>query len=170
MTLSWRAYGINMILAGCHCQQPTLWGAFWSCGKRTSCSALTILWAKLLCYVYLLTIPIEILGFFSRVYCRGNTSNRNLLCAELLHCQDQWGMNDVVGGDFNMVLKHNEKSGNQFSISCAQNFQENIDNLGLEDLPLNGGRWTWSNHRDTPAFSCIDRFLVSMNLLLTLPG
>lgn len=53
---------------------------------------------------------------------------------------EQLGAKDVVGGDFNMVLKREERSGEYFSTSIVQNVKENIDKLGLEDLPLKGGR------------------------------
>ncbi|KAK8598745.1 hypothetical protein V6N13_094706 [Hibiscus sabdariffa] len=44
-----------------------------------------------------------------------------------------------------------------------------IDILGLVDLPLHGGRFTWSNFRDTPAFSRLDRFLIDPEVLRIWP-
>jgi hypothetical protein len=34
--------------------------------------------------------------------------------------------------------------------------------LGLMDLPLVGGTFTWSNNKDSPSWSKIDRFVDSL--------
>uniref|UniRef100_A0A2N9I574 Reverse transcriptase domain-containing protein n=1 Tax=Fagus sylvatica TaxID=28930 RepID=A0A2N9I574_FAGSY len=44
---------------------------------------------------------------------------------------------------------------------AMQKFSEFIFELGLVDLPLLEGQFTWSNNQDLPAKSRIDRFLVS---------
>ena len=40
-------------------------------------------------------------------------------------------------------------------------FSEFIFSFGLFDIPLEGGRYTWSNNRENVVMSCIDRFLYS---------
>ena len=40
-------------------------------------------------------------------------------------------------------------------------FSEFIFSLGLMDIPLEGGKFTWSNNWEIPAMSCIDRFIFS---------
>ena len=37
----------------------------------------------------------------------------------------------------------------------------NLFSLGLMDIPLERGKFTWSNNRESPAMSRIDRFLYS---------
>lgn len=69
----------------------------------------------------------------------------------------KWGVNWVVEGDFNMVLKRSERSGDQFSV--VEEFKNNIKGLNLMDLPLSGGCWTWSKDRSNPSFSRVDIFL-----------
>lgn len=56
-------------------------------------------------------------------------------------------------------------------VSDANVFREMIDKLKLlVDLLLSGGQWTWTNMRNQPACSRIDRFLVPHVFLLQLPG
>lgn len=92
------------------------------------------------------------------------------LWKELSDCQARWGNLEVVGGDFNMVLKREEHSGNQFSDSIVREFNENLDLFNLTDMPLSGGYWIWSNQQASPSFSRIDRFLLDPSLLLKLSG
>jgi hypothetical protein len=40
-------------------------------------------------------------------------------------------------------------------------FSDFIFSLRLMDIPLEGGKFTWSNNRETPTMSQIDRFLYS---------
>lgn len=108
--------------------------------------------------------------FFSGVYCRGNDTERTLLWQELNQCFNCWGRNGIIGGDFNTVIRRSERSGTQFNATLANEFLVNMENLDLGDLPLKGSNWTWSDQRDPPTFSRIDRFLVSADLLLILPG
>lgn len=69
---------------------------------------------------------------------------------------DNW----VVGGDFNIVLRRNERSGKNNSITWANEFKDVLEELELVDLPLVGSRWTWTNPRSTPSCSWIDLFLI----------
>ncbi len=42
-------------------------------------------------------------------------------------------------------------------------FSEFISSFGLMDIPLEGGRFTWTNNRDNATMSHLDRFLYSAN-------
>lgn len=50
-----------------------------------------------------------------------------------------------MGDDFNMVLSIYEKLGEHFSRVFAEKFRKALDRFDLLDLPLMGGKWTWSN-------------------------
>ena len=41
------------------------------------------------------------------------------------------------------------------------NFSDFISELGLIDLPFEGGTFTWSNSREVASCSRLDRFLLS---------
>lgn len=48
--------------------------------------------------------------------------------------------NWVAGGDFNVVMKSSERSGETFSSRCADEFKDIMERLEMVDLPLTGGK------------------------------
>uniref|UniRef100_A0A2N9IY01 Reverse transcriptase domain-containing protein n=1 Tax=Fagus sylvatica TaxID=28930 RepID=A0A2N9IY01_FAGSY len=98
---------------------------------------------------------------FSGVYGPNVDADRGLLWEELAGFHSWWGVLWCIGGDFNVVRFPNEKLGAGRHTGAMQIFFEFIFELGLVDLPLMEGQFTWSNNQDLPAKSCIDRFLVS---------
>lgn len=48
------------------------------------------------------------------VYCRGNKVERELLWKELKVCKRRWGGNWIVGGDFTIVLRREDRTGESF--------------------------------------------------------
>ncbi|KAK8662064.1 hypothetical protein V6N13_091652 [Hibiscus sabdariffa] len=71
----------------------------------------------------------------------------------------------LMGGDFNVVRYGDEKIGMSLCKGAIYEFSSFINELTLLDLPLIGGRFTWSNFREVPAFSRLDRFLISPEFL-----
>lgn len=59
--------------------------------------------------------------------------------------QKKGGGNWVVGVDFNTVLRREEMSGVNSSVSWAHEFREVLDGLELVNLLLVGGQWTGTN-------------------------
>lgn len=59
---------------------------------------------------------------FTGVYCRGNKVDKTILWEELEKCRIKWGGKCIVGGDFNMTLRREERSGNNFSATEASEF------------------------------------------------
>ncbi len=60
-----------------------------------------------------------------------------------------------------MVRFPSEKSSMSAFTSSMHDFSDFITEFGLLDNPLEGGRFTWSNNRETMSMSRIDRFLFS---------
>lgn len=73
-------------------------------------------------------------------------------------------------GDFNMIMRSEERNNGNFVASGANEFREMIDKLILADLPLLGGQWIWTNMKNQLACSRIDRFLISPGFLVQLTG
>ena len=72
-----------------------------------------------------------------------------------------WDAPWCIGGDFNVVRFPSEKSGQVPFITAMQEFSDLIADFGLLDIPLEGGKFTWSNNRELPSMSRLDRFLFS---------
>ncbi|GMI63973.1 hypothetical protein HRI_000066600 [Hibiscus trionum] len=75
----------------------------------------------------------------------------------------------IIGGDFNIVLSPEEKMGSFNNRSSMKKFSKFIENLNLLDPPVNGGRFTWSNTRERPSASRLDRFLILPEILMKWP-
>ncbi|WKA11259.1 hypothetical protein VitviT2T_028778 [Vitis vinifera] len=71
--------------------------------------------------------------------------------------EDPW----CIGGDFNITLFSRERSGQRRISSAMRNFAEIVDDLGLVDLPLQGGDFTWNGGLNNQTWARLDRFLVS---------
>ena len=71
--------------------------------------------------------------------------------------EDPW----CLGGDFNITLFQKERSSQKRINSAMRRFAEIVDDLGLVDLPLQGGEFTWNGGLNNQAWARLDRFLVS---------
>eukprot|EP00253_Pinus_taeda_P029073 PITA_29073 len=106
-------------------------------------------------------------GNLSNVYFPQDPGNKSALLntIEVLNRNRQhplW----IVGGDFNMITKIEEKSGGRTRLEPeADRFKEFIRMASLIDLPFCNGTFTWSNRRGGKhqISSKLDRFLISDN-------
>ena len=68
-----------------------------------------------------------------------------------------------VGGDFNEILSPNERSRGGRISNSMRRFADVLNDLGLRDLPLQGGHYTWLGGSNGRSMSRLDRFLVSLD-------
>ena len=80
---------------------------------------------------------------------------------ELTGIASWWDTPWCVGGDFNVIQFPNERLGADQFTPAMNEFSEFIFSFGLMDIPLEGGKFTWFDNRESPAMSRIDRFLYS---------
>ena len=66
-----------------------------------------------------------------------------------------------IGGDFNVVLSPNDRNLEGGLSHPMRRFNEVVNELGLRDLPLQGGPFTWRGGNGNQCMSRLDRFLVS---------
>jgi hypothetical protein len=98
---------------------------------------------------------------FSGVYGPQSDRDKRLMWEELSGLVSWWGTPWCVGGDFNVVCYPTERLGSDQFTPAMNEFSEFIFSFGLMDIPMEGGRFPWSNNRENAAMSRIDRFLYS---------
>ena len=63
-----------------------------------------------------------------------------------------------VGGDFNIICSQRERSRQGRITSAMRRFAQIIDDLGLVDLPLQEGMYTWSGGPNNQFWARLDQF------------
>ena len=66
-------------------------------------------------------------------------------------------------GDFNMILRACDKNNANINGAMMSKFRSFVDDHELKELYMHGCMYTWSNERDTPTMTKIDRILVSVD-------
>ncbi|RVW27976.1 hypothetical protein CK203_094127 [Vitis vinifera] len=97
-------------------------------------------------------------GLFSKV-------ERDELWEEFGPIRGLWEDPWCLGGDFNITLFQREKSNQRRINSAMRRFAEIVDDLGLVDLPLQGGEFTWNGGHNNQVWARLDIFLVSPSWL-----
>ncbi|KAK8637022.1 hypothetical protein V6N13_064452 [Hibiscus sabdariffa] len=100
------------------------------------------------------------------VYAPNGSPERSNVFRELKYILFLYNLPIIMGGDFNIVSKTKEKVGVSIKRGEMREFSEFIDTLNLIDPPLSGGAFTWSNFRERPALSKLDRFLFSPQVFI----
>lgn len=86
-------------------------------------------------------------------------SERQMLCPGL------W----IVIGDFNLILNAADKNNVRLDRRMMGKFKRFVDDNALKELFLHGRRFMWSNEREVPTLTKIDRAFVSMDWELDYP-
>ncbi len=67
----------------------------------------------------------------------------------------------VIGGDFNIIRKPQEKNNANFNVKWSFLFNAVINSLNLREIILSGRKFTWANAMPNPTYEKLDRVLVS---------
>ena len=81
---------------------------------------------------------------FTGVYGPFSREEMECLWEEIGAIRGLWEEPWCLGGDFNTILYHSERSINGRITSAMRRFAQIIDDLGLVDFSLQGGSFTWS--------------------------
>nr|XP_045087410.1 uncharacterized protein LOC123494946 [Aegilops tauschii subsp. strangulata] len=68
----------------------------------------------------------------------------------------------LVGGDFNIIRRREEKNNDNFDGRWSFMFNTIIESLDLREIELSGRKFTWANTFPTPTFEKLDRVLASV--------
>ena len=72
-------------------------------------------------------------------------------------------------GDFNMIMRASEKNNNNLDRGMMTRFRNMVHQLELKELYMHGRLYTWSNGRQVPTMTRIDRALASVDWDLQFP-
>lgn len=78
-----------------------------------------------------------------------------------LQIRAQWGGLWVIGGDFNVTRFMHEKNRPNNITRSMRDFNNVINQCDLRDSPLLKAKFTWTDRKENPLLSRLDRFLVS---------
>jgi hypothetical protein len=67
----------------------------------------------------------------------------------------------LIGGDFNLVRKVEDKSSGNVDIHLMEAFNDMINTTSLRESHRTGSRYTWTNKQNPPIMCVLDRVLVS---------
>ncbi|KAL4271167.1 hypothetical protein GQ457_13G010790 [Hibiscus cannabinus] len=114
--------------------------------------------------------PRELKIGFVNVYGPSTNAEKREFFSELSDLISSYNIPWILGGDFNVFLHLDEKIGFSYNNASIGIFNEFVHNVRGIDLPLKGGSFTWCNNRDPPTFVRLDRFLVTVEILLAYPS
>ena len=68
----------------------------------------------------------------------------------------------LVGGDFNIIRRREEKNNDNFDGRWSFMFNTIIESLDLREIELSGRQFTWANSLPNPTYEKLDRVLASI--------
>jgi exonuclease III len=75
----------------------------------------------------------------------------------------------LIGGDFNILRKKDEKNNDNFNARWPFVFNAIIESLNLREIALSGRQFTWASRRATPTYEKLDRILASVDWEVKFP-
>jgi hypothetical protein len=82
--------------------------------------------------------------------------------SELVHTCDNETLPLLIGGDFYIIQRKEEKNNENFNSRRTFMFHAIIESLDLQEIALSGRQITWASCRETPNFEKLDRVLASV--------
>lgn len=90
------------------------------------------------------------------VYRPQETADKERFLLELADIGASMQLPWLINGDFNLVCDPSEKSNGRVNRRIMNKFRHTINSLALQDMPLQGRRYTWSNGQEEPILARLD--------------
>ncbi|GJY64732.1 RNA-directed DNA polymerase, eukaryota [Tanacetum coccineum] len=103
------------------------------------------------------------------VYAPQELREKKMIWDYLILVLKSWNDDVIIMSDFNEVRTQDERHGSIFNAHGADAFNLFISSVGLEEVPLDGCKFTWC-HKSGSKMSKLDRFLISEGLLNSCPN
>ena len=95
------------------------------------------------------------------VYGAAQEEHKSQFLSELVQLCENETLPMIVGGDFNIIRKPEEKNNDNYNPRWPLMFNAIIQSLELRELELSGRQYTWASRRENPTFEKLDRVLAS---------
>jgi exonuclease III len=112
----------------------------------------------------------KIIWAVTGVYGPQDTNEKELFLDEIKGLKTRAKKEWLILGDFNLIYKVEDKSGNRLNRRLMTRFKETLDNAQLMEVDLRGRAYTWSNEQNDPTFTRIDRFFGSPEWHILFPN
>ena len=97
------------------------------------------------------------------VYGPTDSGRKNDFFAKLVALKPNAGVKWLALGDFNQIYRARDKNKRNINISWINRFRAALNLCELKEIHLQNRRFTWSNERETPTLTKIDRAFVSVD-------
>lgn len=108
--------------------------------------------------------------YFTGVYGPATREGREEFYDELRQVKPTNGTPWITCGDFNVTIQPEDRTSNRNNWRETLSFAGLVSELGLLNMTMHGGRFTWSNERDRPHMARLDRFLISTEWNQSIPN
>jgi hypothetical protein len=82
--------------------------------------------------------------------------------AELVRICETETLPMLVGGDFNIIRRKEEKNNDNFNARWPFIFNAIIESLDLREIILSSRQFTWASRREIPTYEKLDRILANV--------
>lgn len=94
--------------------------------------------------------------YFTGVYGPATREGREEFYDELRQVKPTNGTPWITCGDFNVTIQPEDRTSNRNNWRETLSFAGLVSELGLLNMTMHGGRFTWSNERDRPHMARLD--------------
>ena len=95
------------------------------------------------------------------VYGPAQHQNKQVFLSELANTCSKESLPYLIGGDFNIMRRLEDKSSGVFDFKWPKLFNDVIESLDLKEIVMSGHQYTWAVPGDNPIFEKLDRVLAS---------
>jgi hypothetical protein len=103
------------------------------------------------------------------IYGQPQSQNKAAFLAELANTYSKENLHFLVGRDFNIMRKPEDKSCGEFDTKWPSLFNAVIESLDLREIVMTGRQFTSAGARDNPTYEKLDRVLASTEWKLNFP-
>jgi exonuclease III len=96
------------------------------------------------------------------VYGAAQDEHKPEFLAELVRVCEIETLPMLIGGDFNIMRRQEDKNKPNFNAHWPFVFNAIIESLDLREIELSGRQYTWANRRESPTYEKLDRVLASV--------